>query len=179
MSIGKLKNVDFSLESLKNFAKVRFGSLKNMAQAMGISQPQLSAYTSGKREFGASMRDRLEDIGFFAFISNSDKIPNELDKRCLINEVKQSERVGQTADVGKTFEGLDINGAIDLANTPASRLATLVGVPAATLAAWQNGTEKPTTEQLANLFNLVVALGLSARTTTSDKTEQPPAQATG
>lgn len=142
---------------------------------MGVSQPNLTQSLSGKRPFGASWRERLEEVGFFEWLGENEKklIKDENIEQKLI---KDSE---QLPDVGKTFEGLDINGAIDLANTPASRLATLVGVPAATLAAWQSGTAQPTTEQLANLFNLVVALGLSSRTTTSDKTEQPPAQATG
>lgn len=162
MSIDSEKKV---LEKLNAFKNERFGSLKGMAEAMGVCPQNLNAYLKGERKIGAKYWKRLKEIGF--------DIDNTNCVSCVNNDSEQ------LPDVGKTFEGLDINGAIDLANTPASRLATLVGVPAATLTAWQNGTEKPTTEQLVNLFNLVVALGLSSRTTTSDKTEQPPAQATG
>lgn len=172
MSIDFDKNV---LKSLRKFAMDRFGSMNGLADAIGVRPQNLSAYLNGARKIGPKYWKRLKEIGFRLDIDDENcVILDENDvENCVI---KDSE---QLPDVGKTFEGLDINGAIDLANTPASRLATLVGVPAATLTAWQNGTEKPTTEQLANLFNLVVALGLSSRTTTSDKTEQPPAQATG
>ena len=77
---------------------------------------------------------------------------------------------------------MDVNGAIELSNTPASRLAQLVGVSPATLAAWQNGTATPTVEELSRLFNQVVALALSSRhaatTQATTEPETPPAQAT-
>lgn len=164
-----IPNNEKMLENVKKFAFEHFGSLKGLADAMGIKPQNLNSYIKGEVKIGPKFLYRLKKVGF------TDNIGITLPQNQ--NVIKDSE---QLPDVGKTFEGLDINGAIDLANTPASRLATLVGVPAATLAAWQNGTEKPTTEQLANLFNIVVALGLSAHApATTAKTDNPPAQATG
>lgn len=64
---------------------------------------------------------------------------------------------------------LDIAGALELSNTPAARMAQLLGVTPATFAEWQNGTAAPTPTQLSTLFNLVVALGLSAQTNRETK----------
>ena len=64
---------------------------------------------------------------------------------------------------------LDIDGALELSNTPATRMAQLIGVTPATFAAWQDGTAAPTPDQLAALFNQVVALALSARTNRETK----------
>lgn len=78
---------------------------------------------------------------------------------------------------------LDLSGAIELSNTPASRLAQLVGVCPATLDSWRQGTATPTVEELSRLFNQVVALALSSRhaatTQATAEPETPPAQATG
>jgi len=70
---------------------------------------------------------------------------------------------------------LDIKGAIALSNTPLERLAQLVGVAPAVLSSWQDGSATPTPTQLSTLFNLVVALGLSAQTAAK---QDPPTQAT-
>lgn len=169
MSRENSKKINFSVEDVRDFQKEVFGKSKELASAMGISPPNLTQYLTGKREFGALFRERLDDVGFFDWLIHKKE---KLIKDELIND--PSNVKGES--VKSSF--IDIAGAIELSNTPASRLAQLLSVPAATLTAWQNGTEKPTTEQLVNLFNLVVALGLSSRTTTSDKTEQPPAQAT-
>ena len=64
---------------------------------------------------------------------------------------------------------LDIAGALELSNTPAARMAQLLGVTPATFAAWQDGTAAPTPDQLATLFNMVVALALSSRTNRETK----------
>ena len=69
---------------------------------------------------------------------------------------------------------LDIKGAIALSNTPLERLAQLVGVAPAVLSSWQDGTATPTPTQLSTLFNLGVALGLSAQTAAK---QDPPTQA--
>ncbi|MBR1744774.1 MAG: helix-turn-helix transcriptional regulator, partial [Fibrobacter sp.] len=78
---------------------------------------------------------------------------------------------------------IDLAGAIELSNTPASRLAQLVGVSPATFTAWQNGTATPTVEELSRLFNQVVALALSSRhaatTQATAEPETPPAKAIG
>lgn len=168
MSIVKINKVDFSAEDLRNFAKKRFKTIKNMADAMGISPPQLHAYLSGKRNFGASFREKLAEIGFF-----DDFCQEVNEERQQIAENKQS--------LSKSTN-IDIPGALELSNTPASRLAQLVGVSPAILAAWQNGTATPTVEELSRLFNQVVALALSSRharaTHESAEPETPPAQAT-
>lgn len=147
---------------------------KEIADYAEITTAALANYLNGKRCPQFDVAEKMLNIcGYDVVFSKKDSTNVDVEAK------RNVKKVPTNVSIGKTFEGLDINGAIDLANTPASRLATLVGVPAATLAAWQNGTAQPTTEQLVNLFNLVVALGLSSRTTTSDKTEQPPAQATG
>ena len=75
---------------------------------------------------------------------------------------------------------MDLPGALELSNTPASRLAQLVGVSPATFSAWQDGSASPSMEQLAALFNQVVALGLSARQNCAkSEVETPPAKAIG
>ena len=75
---------------------------------------------------------------------------------------------------------LDLSGALELSNTPASRLAQLVGVSPATLDSWRQGTATPTVEELSRLFNQVVALALSSRhAATTPEAENPPAKAIG
>ena len=121
-------------------------------------------YLSGKREYGASFRERLLSIGFFE---------NGSGELC---EVKQKSNISQKVDLNKnkTDLNIDLAGAIELSNTPASRLAQLVGVSPATLAAWQQGTATPTVEELSRLFNQVVALALSSRhAATTQATAEP------
>lgn len=165
MSIVKINKVDFSAEDLRNFAKKRFKTIKNMADAMGISPPQLHAYLSGKRNFGASFREKLAEIGFF-------------DDFCQeINEERQ--QIAENKQSLSKSTNIDIPGALELSNTPASRLAQLVGVSPATLDSWRQGTATPTVEELSRLFNQVVALALSSRhAATTPEAENPPAQAT-
>lgn len=160
MSIVKINKVDFSAEDLRTFAKKRFSTIKNMAEAMGISPPQLHAYLSGKRNFGASFREKLAEVGFF-----EDFCP-ELANENLGNKQSLSNAVNIP---------IDIKGAIALSNTPLERLAQLVGVAPAALSSWQDGSATPTPTQLSTLFNLVVALGLSAQTVAK---QDPPTQAT-
>lgn len=75
---------------------------------------------------------------------------------------------------------LDLSGALELSNTPASRLAQLVGVSPATLDSWRQGTATPTVEELSRLFNQVVALALSSRpAATTPEAENPPDKAIG
>lgn len=75
---------------------------------------------------------------------------------------------------------LDLSGAIELSNTPASRLAQLVGVSPATLDSWRQGTATPTVEELSRLFNQVVAIALSSRhAATTPEAENPPDKAIG
>lgn len=160
MSIVKINKVDFSAEDLRAFAKKRFSTLKNMAEAMGISPPQLHAYLSGKRNFGASFREKLAEVGFFEDFCPELANENSENKQSLHNAVNTA---------------IDIKGAIALSNTPLERLAQLVGVAPAVLSSWQDGSAMPTPTQLSTLFNLVVALGLSAQTAAK---QDPPTQAT-
>lgn len=168
MSIVKINKVDFSAEDLRNFAKKRFSTIKNMADAMGISPPQLHAYLSGKRNFGASFREKLAEIGFF------DDFCQEINEECQ-QTAKNKQSLSNSVNI-------DLAGAIELSNTPASRLAQLVGVSPATLDSWRQGTATPTVEELSRLFNQVVALALSSRhaatTQATAEPETPPAQAT-
>lgn len=170
MSRENSKKINFSSEDVRNFASERFGTLKKLAEAIGVSQPNLTQSLSGKRPFGASWRERLEDVGFFEWLSqkNDNLIKDEL--------IKDSSNVKAES---KKSSFLDIPGALELSNTPASRLAQLVGVSPATLDSWRQGTATPTVEELSRLFNQVVALALSSRhATATPEAETPPAQAT-
>ena len=164
MSIENSKKINFSSEDVRNFASERFGTLKKLADAMGVSQPNLTQSLKGKRPFGALWRERLADLGFFDWLNPNGK---ELIKNELIKDV-----VNVKSD---NALNLDIKGAIALSNTPLERLAQLVGVAPAVLSSWQDGTATPTPTQLSTLFNLVVALGLSAQTAAK---QDPPTQAT-
>lgn len=167
MSIETSKKINFSSEDVRRFASERFGTLKRFAEAIGVSQPNLTQSLSGKRPFGAAWRERLDEVGFFEWLLPSNKrlIKDEL--------IKDSSAVKVP---------LDLQGALELSNTPANRLAQLVGVSPATFAAWQDGSASPSMEQLASLFNQVVALALSSRhaatTQAQAEPETPPTQAT-
>lgn len=180
MSIEKINKVDFSADDIRDFSKKKYGTIKNLADAMGISSPHLHAYLSGKREFGASFKMKLHEVGFFEYLLPSET-PEEASKQSLLNKGQMS--------MEKNELNIDIDGAIELSNTPAPRLAQLMGVSPATLDTWRTGASTPTLEQLVNLFNLTVALGLSARhappkpldtaeTTDEPAAPMPPAQAT-
>ncbi len=178
MSRENSKKINFSSDDVRKFASERFGTLKKLAEKIGVSQPNLTQSLSGKRPFGASWRERLAEVGFFDWIEQKSEelIKDEISKDELI---KDSVNVKAEPEINGI---LDLSGAIELSNTPASRLAQLVGVSPATFTAWQNGTATPTVEELSRLFNQVVALALSSRhATTTQATaepETPPAQAT-
>jgi len=135
------KNV---LESIRMFGMEHFGSMKNLAEAMGVKPQNLSAYLKGERKIGPKYWLRLKEIGFI--------IPENTDNTDCVSGV-----------IEESSSSIDILGAIELSNTPAPRLAQLMGVSPATLDTWRTGASTPTLEQLVNLFNLTVALGLSAR----------------
>ena len=165
MSREKSNKSEIFSEQLRIFAKKKFGNLKNLSAALGISQQHLSMYLSGKREYGASFRERLASIGFFENESGE------------LIELKQKSNNLESLNLNnnKTNISIDIKGAIALSNTPLERLAQLVGVAPAVLSSWQDGSATPTPTQLSTLFNLVVALGLSAQTAAK---QDPPTQAT-
>lgn len=148
------------LENLRLFGSERFGSMQKLAEAMGVRPQNLNAYLKGERKLGPKYIARLKEIGF--------KIDNTDNTNCVIKNEKCPE--------------IDLSGAIELSNTPASRLAQLVGVSPATLDSWRQGTATPTVEELSRLFNQVVALALSSRhaatTQATTEPETPPAQAT-
>lgn len=138
------------LENLRSFGMERFGSMQKLAEAMGVRPQNLNAYLKGERKLGPKYVQRLKEIGFDSANTN-----------CVINVTQNSP--------------IDIKGAIALSNTPLERLAQLVGVAPAMLSSWQDGSATPTPTQLSTLFNLVVALGLSAQTAAK---QDPPTQAT-
>ena len=157
MSIG---NNEKMLENVRKFAFSRFGSLKELADAMGIKPQNLNTYLQGKVKIGPKFLKRLKNVGF----------DDNIDDVILQNVIKENS------------VNIDLAGAIELSNTPASRLAQLVGVSPATLDSWRQGTATPTVEELSRLFNQVVALALSSRhaatTQATTEPETPPAQAT-
>ena len=159
-------------DKIKAFAQKKYGADKHLAAALGMSPQQLAAYTAEKRKPGFEILQKLAGLGCsVSWILDDDKTIDELNNS--FNFVK-----GDSENKGI----LDLSGALELSNTPASRLAQLVGVSPATLAAWQNGTATPTVEELSRLFNQVVALALSSRhaatTQATAEPETPPTQAT-
>lgn len=159
-------------DKIKAFAQKKYGADKHLAAALGMSPQQLAAYTAEKRKPGFEILQKLAGLGCsVSWILDDDKTIDELNNS--FNFVKgDSEHKGI----------LDLSGALELSNTPASRLAQLVGVSPATLDSWRRGTATPTVEELSRLFNQVVALALSSRhTATTQATtepETPPTQAT-
>lgn len=154
MSIG---NNEKMLENVRKFAFSRFGSLKELADAMGIKPQNLNTYLQGKVKIGPKFLKRLKNVGF----------DDNIDDVILQNVIKENS------------VNIDLAGAIELSNTPASRLAQLVGVSPATLDSWRQGSATPTVEELSRLFNQVVALALSSRhAATTPEAENPPTQAT-
>ena len=146
------------LDDLRAFGLKRFGSMQNLAEAMGVRPQNLNTYLKGGRKIGPKYIARLKEIGF--------DLGSSQQTDCVIN--------AQESVI------LDLPGALELSNTPANRLAQLVGVSPATFTAWQDGSASPSMEQLAALFNQVVALGLSARQNCAkSEVETPPAKAIG
>lgn len=151
MSIG---NNEKMLENVREFAFSRFGSLKELADAMGIKPQNLNTYLQGKVKIGPKFLKRLKSVGF----------DEDIDNVILQNVIKSSSKA---KNMSKNESFLDIAGALELSNTPAARMAQLLGVTPATFAEWQNGTAMPTVEELSRLFNQVVALALSSRLASS------------
>ena len=146
------------LDDLRAFGLKRFGRMQNLAEAMGVRPQNLNTYLKGERKIGPKYIARLKEIGF--------DLGSSQQTDCVIN--------AQESVI------LDLPGALELSNTPANRLAQLVGVSPATFTAWQDGSASPSMEQLAALFNQVVALGLSARQNCAkSEVETPPAKAIG
>ena len=156
-------------DKIKAFAQKKYGADKHLAAALGMSPQQLAAYTAEKRKPGFEILQKLAGLGCsVSWILDDDKTIDELNNS--FNFVK-----GESENNGI----LDLSGAIELSNTPASRLAQLVGVSPATLDSWRQGTATPTVEELSRLFNQVVALALSSRhAATTPEAENPPTQAT-
>ncbi|SHL80857.1 Transcriptional regulator, contains XRE-family HTH domain [Fibrobacter sp. UWOV1] len=156
-------------DKIKAFAQKKYGADKHLAAALGMSPQQLAAYTAEKRKPGFEILQKLAGLGCsVSWILDDDKTIDELNNS--FNFVK-----GDSENKGI----LDLSGALELSNTPASRLAQLVGVSPATLDSWRQGTATPTVEELSRLFNQVVALALSSRhAATTPEAENPPTQAT-
>lgn len=150
---------------------------KDIANSAGITTAALANYLNGSRSPQLEVAKKLCDAcGYDLIFVKKGSI--NVDTKIEDKKPKKSTNVD-----------IDIDGAIELSNTPAPRLAQLMGVPAATLDTWRTGASTPTLEQLVNLFNLTVALGLSARhappkpldtaeTTDEPTAPMPPAQAT-
>lgn len=150
---------------------------KDIANSAGITTAALANYLNGSRSPQLEVAKKLCDAcGYDLIFVKKGSI--NVDTKIEDKKPKKS-----------TNADIDIDGAIELSNTPAPRLAQLMGVSAATLDTWRTGASTPTLEQLVNLFNLTVALGLSARHAppkpldTAEPTDEPaapmpPAQAT-
>ena len=138
---------------------------KEVAAHAGITTAALANYLNGSRSPQLDVAKKLCDAcGYDLIFLKKGSI--SVDEATIVDSNKKSTNVDT-----------DIDGALELTNTPASRLAQLIGVTPATFAEWQNGTATPTPDQLATLFNMVVALALSSRPAREPK--ENPAQATG
>lgn len=143
---------------------------KEVAAHAGITTAALANYLNGSRSPQLDVAKKLCDACGYDLIFLK-KASISVDEATIVDSNKKSTNVD-----------IDVNGAIELSNTPASRLAQLVGVSPATLDSWRQGTATPTVEELSRLFNQVVALALSSRhaatTQATAEPETPPAQAT-
>lgn len=141
---------------------------KEVAAHAGITTAALANYLNGSRSPQLDVAKKLCDAcGYDLIFLKKSSIC--VDEATIVDSNRKSTNVD-----------IDINGALELSNTPASRLAQLVGVSPATFSAWQDGSASPSMEQLAALFNQVVALGLSARQNCAkSEVETPPAKAIG
>lgn len=50
-------------ERIKKFAKEKFGSVSSLARAMGIKETSLSTYINGRSKPGASIQEKLRNVG--------------------------------------------------------------------------------------------------------------------
>ncbi len=76
-------------ERLKIFAKQKFTTLKELADALGISPQQLNQYTSGKREPGSKILSKLLELGCdINWLLTGQKISESYKILTLENEIK-------------------------------------------------------------------------------------------
>lgn len=130
---------------------------KEVAAHAGITTAALANYLNGSRSPQLDVAKKLCDAcGYDLIFLKKGSI--SVDEATIVDSNKKSTNVD-----------IDVNGAIELSNTPLERLAQLVGVAPAVLSSWQDGSATPTPTQLSTLFNLVVALGLSAQTNRETK----------
>jgi DNA-binding transcriptional regulator YiaG len=139
VSIGDNKIL---LDNVRRFGFDKFGSMKGLADAMGVRPQNLNSYLSGKVAIGPKYIARLKMIGF-----DSDNISSASDssKKCYTSNY-------------------DISGAVELTGISIDRLAKLLQVSRADLLSWEKDGKEPSPEQSAALFNQVVALALARAT---------------
>lgn len=137
-------------DKLKAFGKVKFGSVKALAEALDMLPQQLSAYTSETKKPGMDILSKLNGLGCdISWLVDENNAQSELPSSSLAVNNDQKPIY------------LDIAGAMELTRSPAKRLAQLIQVAPGTLEDWESGEASPTMAQLGALFNQVVALGLA------------------
>ncbi len=77
-------------ERIKIFAKQRYNTLKELASALDISPQQLNQYTTGKREPGCKILNKLLDIGCdINWLLSGSKISESYKIITLENQIKE------------------------------------------------------------------------------------------
>ena len=77
-------------ERIKIFAKQRYNTLKELAEALNISPQQLNQYTTGKREPGCKILSKLLDLGCdINWLLSGSKISESYKIITLENQIKE------------------------------------------------------------------------------------------
>jgi len=124
-------------DEIRKFGVTRYGSMRGLAEAIDMLPQTLNAYLSGARTISPKFLNKLKKTGFCI---------DDLDKtKCVIGD----------------FVKLDIEGAIELSGITVSRLSKLLHIEEKELQSWEEGTSSPSINQIAQLFNQIIALSLT------------------
>lgn len=124
-------------DEIRKFGVTKYGSMRGLAEAIDMLPQTLNAYLSGARTISPKFLNKLKKTGFCI---------DDLDKtKCVIGD----------------FVKLDIEGAIELSGITVSRLSKLLHIEEKELQSWEEGTSSPSINQIAQLFNQIIALSLT------------------
>lgn len=156
MSREKLNSVEFSSESLRQFAKDHFGSLKGLSEAMGISPQHLAAYLNGTRAWGAAFREKLAEVGFAGGADQEIK-PRLIAPTETVVEPEMCADQQHSNVIGAIP---DLHGACRLLACSPEELAQRIGASRKIVPAWEAGEARPSYDQLVMLYHQVLAIAV-------------------
>ena len=99
-------------EKLKAFAKLNFDSLKDLADALDITQTTLSRYVQGQREPTAEILRKLQKLGCdmnWLLNDDDDSPPNTIqDNKSMEEQIRHlRDRIKQVSQVSTVLEGIE------------------------------------------------------------------------